>query len=84
MSASESQRKNAYLQRFLRLELPYEAAFVAGRAFSLYRGRGGTRTSPMPDFYIGAHALVSRLTLVTRDTNRYRTYFPDLQLVAPD
>lgn len=70
--------------RFLRLALPWEAAWIAGKAFVDYRRRGGARSSPLPDFYIGAHAQVSRLTLITRDANRYRTYFPSIALIAPD
>jgi predicted nucleic acid-binding protein len=66
-----------------REELPYAAAFLAGRAFLQYRRRGGTRTSPMPDFYIGAHAAVAGYRLLTRDAARYRTYFPTLELIAP-
>lgn len=68
---------------FLRLALPCEAAFLAGKCFLRYRRRGGARTSTLPDFYIGAHALVEGLTLLTRDAARYRTYFPRLGLVAP-
>jgi predicted nucleic acid-binding protein len=68
---------------FKRDPLPYEAAFLAGRAFRMYRRRGGTRTSPMPDFYIGAHAAVRRYRLLTRDAARYRTYFPTVELIAP-
>ena len=64
--------------------LPYEAAFIAGKAFRTYRQRGGERRSPVPDFLIGAHALVAGYRLLTRDTRRYRTYFPRLTLVAPD
>lgn len=64
--------------------LPYEAGFLAGQAFLAYRRRGGTRRSPIPDFYIGAHATVCGLTLVTRDTNRYRTYFPQATLITSD
>jgi predicted nucleic acid-binding protein len=71
----------AHLYR--RLALPYEAAFLAGRAFLNYRRRGGRRRSPLPDFYIGAHAAVSRLTLLTRDARRYRTYFPTVALICP-
>jgi predicted nucleic acid-binding protein len=67
-----------------RLALPWDAAFLAGRSFLEYRRRGGTRTSPLPDFYIGAHALVSGMTLLTRDATRFRTYFPELPLIAPD
>lgn len=66
-----------------RLDLPWEAAFLAGKAFVAYRQRGGTRRSPLPDFYIGAHAAVSGCKLLTRDEQRYRTYFPGLELVAP-
>ena len=69
---------------FRRLPLPYEAGFSASRAFLAYRERGGTRTSPLPDFYIGAHADTERLPLVTRDAVRYRTYFPKLTLITPD
>lgn len=64
--------------------LPYEAAFLAGRCFREYRRRGGIRRSPMPDFYIGAHAAVAGYRLLTRDAARYRTYFPGLSLIAPD
>ena len=67
-----------------RLPLPYDAAFRAGRAFGRYRRAGGLRRSPLPDFYIGAHAVTEDLTLITRDVGRYRTYFPSVRLVAPD
>ena len=67
-----------------KLELPYEAAFVAGKAFLKYRRSDGKKHSPLPDFYIGAHATISRLTLLTRDSSRYRTYFPKVKLIAPD
>ena len=67
-----------------RLHLPWEAAFLAGKAFVSYRRDGGTRRSPMPDFYIGAHAAIAGLTLVTRDPRRYRRHFPRLMLIAPD
>ncbi|MBD1847809.1 type II toxin-antitoxin system VapC family toxin [Cyanobacteria bacterium FACHB-63] len=69
---------------YRREPLPYEAGFLAGQAFLAYRRRGGERRSPLPDFYIGAHAVVANLSLVTRDTNRYRTYFPQAILVTPD
>ena len=69
---------------FEREGLPYAAAFLAGRAFLAYRRRGGSRTSPMPDFYIGAHAAVAGYRLLTRDATRYRTYFPTLELIAPE
>ena len=68
---------------FERLPLPYEAAFLAGKAFQSYRRRGGARTAPLADFYIGAHAAVAGLRLLTRDPRRYRTYFPTVELVAP-
>lgn len=68
----------------VRLPLPYPAAFVAGKAFLLYRRRGGTRRSPLPDFYMGAHAAVAGLTLLTRDVARYRTYFPAVHVLAPE
>lgn len=71
-------------RQFSRENLPWEAAFLAGRAFAAYRRGGGEKTSPMPDFYIGAHALVAGHRLLTRDTRRYRTYFPDLDIIAPD
>lgn len=66
-----------------RQALPWDAAFLAGQAFKLYRQQRGAKTSPMPDFYIGAHAWVSQLQLLTRDAARYRRYFPRLQLLAP-
>ncbi len=68
---------------FRRDSLPYEAAFLAGQSFLEYRRRGGERRSPLPDFYIGAHAAVVDIPLLTRDINRYRTYFPSVQLVTP-
>lgn len=69
---------------FERLELPYEAAFLAGKAFLAYRRRGGSRVAPLADFYIGAHAAVAGLRLLTRDPRRYRTYFPTVKLIAPE
>ena len=68
---------------FERLPLPWEAAFLAGKAFLAYRRRRGTKRTPLPDFYIGAHAAVAGLRLLTRDARRYRTYFPRLAIVAP-
>ena len=64
--------------------LPYAAAFLAGRAHMAYRRRGGARTAPLPDFYIGAHAAVAGYRLLTRDARRYRSYFDKLALIAPD
>jgi predicted nucleic acid-binding protein len=63
--------------------LPYDAAFLAGKCFLAYRRRGGVRRSPLPDFYIGAHAAVRGYRVLTRDASRYRTYFPTVQLIAP-
>jgi predicted nucleic acid-binding protein len=63
--------------------LPYEAAFLAGKVLLEYRRGGGSRRSPLPDFYIGAHAAVAGYRLLTRDATRYRTYFPKLELIAP-
>jgi predicted nucleic acid-binding protein len=68
---------------FLRLALPWDAAFLAGRTFLAYRRAGGLPRSSLPDFYIGAHAAVAGLSLLTRDASRYATYFPKLALMAP-
>ena len=68
---------------FRRLDLPWEAAFLAGKCFLRYRRGGGSRRSPLPDFYIGAHAAVAGLRLLTRDPARYRTYFPTVALLIP-
>ena len=68
---------------FRRDSLPYAAAFLAGQSFLEYRRRGGERRSPLPDFYIGAHAAVTTMPLLTRDVNRYRTYFPSVLLITP-
>ena len=68
---------------YRRENLPYEAAFLAGKVFLDYRRRGGQRRSPLPDFYIGAHAAILGLRLLTRDATRYRTYFSTLDLIAP-
>lgn len=64
--------------------IPFAAAFLAGKCFLAYKRRGGVRQSPLPDFFIGAHAAVAGYALITRDTSRYRTYFPALRLIAPD
>lgn len=63
--------------------LPWEAGFLAEKCFLLYRRRGGARSSPLPDFYIGAHAAIGHLALLTRGTARYRTYFPKVEVLAP-
>ena len=68
---------------YRRVPLPWEAGFLAGRAFLAYRRGRSVRRSPMPDFYIGAHAAVAGLTLLTRDPKRYRTYFPTVIVVSP-
>jgi predicted nucleic acid-binding protein len=68
---------------FDREPLPYQAGFLAGKAFRDYRKRGGQRRSPLPDFYIGAHAAVRGYRLLTRDAARYRTYFPSVELICP-
>jgi predicted nucleic acid-binding protein len=68
-----------------RVPLPWPAAFLAGRAFIDYRRRGGgLKRSPLPDFYIGAHAAVAGLRLLTRDPDRFRTYFPTVELITPE
>jgi len=66
------------------LEIPKPAFFLAGKAFLQYRRRGGAKTNVLGDFFIGAHAAVSGLPLLTRDTGRYRTYFPSVKLLAPE
>jgi predicted nucleic acid-binding protein len=68
---------------FVRENIPWAAAFLAGKAYVQYRRQGGHRRSPLPDFFIGAHASVAGLRLLTRDSARYRTYFPSLDLVSP-
>jgi predicted nucleic acid-binding protein len=67
----------------MRRAVPWDAAFLAGKCFERYRRSGGTRTAPLPDFFIGAHAAVEDLTLLTRDPRRFRTYFPRLRIIAP-
>ena len=69
---------------FAREPISYEAAFLAAKAHVLYRRRKGTRLSPLPDFFIGAHAAVKGYDLLTRDATRYRTYFPSLRFIAPE
>lgn len=68
---------------FQRIPLPWEAAFLAGKSFLAYRKRGGRKRSPLPGFYIGAHAAVAGMPLLTRDMARFRTSFPTVQLIAP-
>jgi predicted nucleic acid-binding protein len=68
---------------WLRLPLPWQAGFLAGRCFGEYRRRGGARNQPLPDFFIGAHAAVEGLVLVSRDASRFKTYFPRLDVLSP-
>jgi len=70
-------------QLYLREDLPYEGAFLVGKSFLRYRRAGGARRSPLPDFYIGAHAAVAGYRLLTRDPSRYRAHFPTVDLIAP-
>ena len=66
-----------------RRAIPWEAAFLAGKCFLRYRRHGGRRSSPLPDFFIGAHAAVLSMPLLTRDQGRYRKYFPQLKIISP-
>lgn len=70
--------------RFRRETLPWDAAYLAGLAFLKYRRRGGHRSSPLPDFYIGAHASVRGYRLLTRDRGYYVSYFPAIDIVSPE
>jgi predicted nucleic acid-binding protein len=65
-------------------EMPKEALFLAGKAFASYRRSAGSKTGVLPDFFIGAHATVSGLPILTRDVGRYRTYFPAVKLLTPE
>jgi len=69
---------------FRMLQIPKESLFLAGKAFLRYRRGKGRKTAPLPDFYIGAHAAVSKLKLLTRDRRRYRTYFPTVDIIGPE
>lgn len=85
MFSTQRQLDAALSRRYYRREdLPWDAAFNAGRAFLAYRRSGGPKRSPLPDFYIGAHAEVRGYFLLTRDPARYRTAFPTLRIVSPD
>ena len=66
------------------LDMPRAALFLAGKVFQRHRAQGGTRTDVLPDFFIGAHAAVAELALLTRDPQRYRAYFPTITLMTPD
>ena len=70
--------------RLVNATMPRPALFLAGKAFQRYRSAGGTRTGVLPDFFLGAHAVVSDCVLITRDAARYRTYFPGIMLIAPN
>lgn len=70
--------------RYRREDLPWEAAFTAGRVFLSYRRAGGLKRSPLPDFYVGAHAEVRGYVLLTRDLGRYRQAFPALRIISPE
>ena len=82
---SSEDRLKRYLRAspFIRKPLPYSAAGPTARAFAEYRKQGGVKTAPLPDFFIGAHAEAEGLTLLTRDANRYQTYFPKVELICP-
>jgi len=69
---------------FQMLQIPKEALFLAGKAFLRYRKRKGKRLSPLPDFFIGAHAAVLGLEIITRDISRYRSYFQTVNLITPE
>jgi len=69
---------------FEREQIPWEAAFLAGKCFVRYRRTGGAKRSPLPDFFIGAHAAVSSMALLTRDASRYAAYFPRIRLISPE
>ncbi len=66
------------------LEIPREALFLTGKVYLKYRKNKGTKNSPLPDFFIGAHSMISKFDLITRDSRKYKTYFPQLKLIHPD
>jgi hypothetical protein len=68
----------------MRIGLPWAAAWLVARAFLEYRRRGGSRATPLPDFFIGAHAEAAKIQLLTRDAARVRTYFPEVAVLAPE
>lgn len=69
---------------FVRSDLPWQAAFLAGKCHLRYRKQGGSKHAPLPDFYIGAHAAIEGHQLLTRDSRRFRTYFPSVKLISPN
>lgn len=79
----EDVEKLVSFAEFHYLDIPKEAAFLTGIAFGEYKRKGGFKRSPLPDFFIGAHAAVLKIPLVTRDVKRYRTYFPKVKLICP-
>ena len=79
----EIEELDAALAGYVREPLPWTAAYLAGRAHARYRRAGGSRRSTLPDFFIGAHAAIERMALLTRDTSRYRAYFPTVELISP-
>ena len=84
---SDSQRKLERALDIFRVKLDRtstEALYLAGKIFGRYRSSGGIRSGVLPDFFIGAHAQIAHLPLLTRDTRRYRSYFPQVELIAPD
>ena len=84
-SYSSEERLKRFLRSspFIRKPLPYSAGGPTARAFAEYRKKGGVKTAPLPDFFIGAHAEAEGLTLLTRDPKRYRSYFPKVSLISP-
>lgn len=81
---TEPELQSALGQLGIELEwTPSSALFAAGHAFKSYRAAGGPRTNILPDFFIGAHAQAAAMPILTRDVRRYRTYFPDVELIAP-
>jgi predicted nucleic acid-binding protein len=82
-SAIEDLESALPIDLYRREGLPYEAGFLAGKCFRRYRRAGGDKRSPLPDFYIGAHAALAGYRLLTRDASRYRAYFPNVPLIAP-
>lgn len=79
----EDLEKSVSSEYFTRQSLPWEAAFLAGKVFVKYKKNGGVKAAPLPDFFIGAHALVADLSLLTRDKGRYQHYFPTLSIISP-
>ena len=83
-SAVEAMDETLGLMEIPMVEIPKAALFLAGKAFVQYRRKGGTKTNVLGDFFIGAHAAVSGLPVLTRDVRRYAHYFPSVRLVSPD